>query len=147
MSLSRLIVPLALLLALTVSGSSRAQCPTCGGGGGCPPPVPVPGTPAPVGKPCCGNWFCCPKFYHCQEKPPKIKIKRVCPKPICDPCSLEGYGYYPVCWRPMGPLNYGHCPTPAPAVLAVPPIPPEDSRRDEAAPMPVRVPQSPDGLR
>jgi hypothetical protein len=94
--------------------------------------VPVPGTPA-CGKPCCGQWFCCPKFYHCQEKAPKIKIKCVCSKPVCDPCTLEGYGYYPTCWRSMGPLNYTHCPTPAPAILAQPPSaqPQKEDRKDK----------------
>jgi hypothetical protein len=140
MSLSRHVAPLlsllapALLLSLGTSTCHAQGCPSCGSGGvmteGCPPPVPVPGTPA-CGKPCCGQLFCCPKFYHCQEKPPIIKIKRVCSKPVCDPCHLEGYGYYPVCWRPMGPLNYNHCPTPAPAVLAQPPKDPNAPQEEE----------------
>ena len=78
---------------------------------GCVPPVPVPGVSLPPGKPCCGPRFCCQKFYFCLERAPKIKFKCVCScKGVCDPCLLENYGYYPVCWRPMGPLNYNHFP-------------------------------------
>ncbi len=58
------------------------------------------------------------------EKPPRIKFKRVCPKPVCNPCDIEGYGYYPTCWRPWAyPPNYGHCPVPPPGVLASQPPP------------------------
>ena len=47
-----------------------------------------------------------------------------CPKPVCNPCDIEGYGYYPTCWRPWAyPPNYEHCPVPPPGVLASQPPP------------------------
>src|SRR5262249_27726023 len=36
---------------------------------------------------------CPPKYIHCFEGPPKLKFKRGCPKPVCDPCHLEHFGY------------------------------------------------------
>jgi hypothetical protein len=67
-----------------------------------------------------GHEFCCPSFFHCTPRPPHIHYKCVCsPKPICDPCELHNYGYYPVCWRPwMQDVDYSHCPVPPPTVLA-----------------------------
>ena len=60
---------------------------------------------------CCQQ--CPPPYVHCQEGPPRLKFKLVCPKPVCGPCDLKNYGYYPTCWSqwPNQP-NYGHCPTP-----------------------------------
>jgi hypothetical protein len=53
----------------------------------------------------CGLW-CPPPLVHCTPKPPKVKFKWVCGKPVCNPCDLVGYGYNPTCWRPgMPPLN------------------------------------------
>jgi hypothetical protein len=63
----------------------------------------------------CASWrslwgLCCPA--------PKVKVTRtprfhyhcVCPKPACDPCSLEHYGYYPTCWQAWPfPPDYRHC--------------------------------------
>ncbi len=79
---------------------------------------------------------------------PCIKFCRVCSKPLAEPCSVAadpGYGYYPTCWRPQGPLNYTHCMVPPPAILAQPPpkkvttdSTPE-RRPEEAAPPPNRV--------
>ena len=69
----------------------------------------------------CGGWghCCCPKYVFTIEKPPRIKYKCICPKPICEPCNLEGYGYFPTCWRPWAyPPNYGYCPAPPPGVVA-----------------------------
>lgn len=61
--------------------------------------------------------LCCPVNKRCQEKPPCWHIKRVCPKPICDPCTLEHHGYYHTCWRPSSvPPEWSHCPVPPPAV-------------------------------
>ena len=68
----------------------------------------------------CGRGGChCPKTYFTVEKPPRIKWHCVCPKPVCAPCDLEGYGYYPTCWRPWAyPPNYSYCPAPPPGVVA-----------------------------
>jgi len=66
-----------------------------------------------------GHEICCPITWFCQPKPPKICYKCRCPKPVCNPCELENYGYYPTCWRPwMQQVNYSHCPVPPPTVLA-----------------------------
>ena len=84
---------------------------------------------------CCSQNGCCPggpcpaPLVHCTPKPPKIKFKCVCGKPICDPCDLEGYGYNPTCWRPWTPpLSCGNGPFPAlgcppPLAHAVSPYP------------------------
>ena len=67
---------------------------------------------------------CCPKYTFTIEKAPKIWFKMVCPKPICEPCEIDGYGYYPTCWRPFAyPPNYEHCPVPPPGALASQPPP------------------------
>ena len=74
----------------------------------------------------CGGWgHChCPKICFPLEKPPRIKFRCVCPKPVCEPCNLEGYGYYPTCWRPFAyPPNYSYCPAPPPGVVASAPPP------------------------
>jgi len=63
----------------------------------------------------------CPKTTFCRPKAPCIKYKNVCPKPVCDPCDLENFGYYPTCWHPWPfPPNYSHCDTP-PTTMLVPP--------------------------
>ena len=72
----------------------------------------------------CHSEWCCPKYTFTIERPPHICFKRVCPKPVCNPCDIEGYGYYPTCWRPWAyPPNYNHCPVPPPGVLASQPPP------------------------
>ena len=73
----------------------------------------------------CGSCAtCCPKYTFYIEKPPKICFKCVCSKPICDPCTIQGNGYFPTCWRPFAyPPNYSHCPVPPPGVLASQPPP------------------------
>src|SRR4051812_2553310 len=65
----------------------------------------------------------CPKCKHCFEGPPIIKFKAGCPKPCCDPCSLEHFGYYRTCWAPWpyGP-DWGHCAVMPPGAV-VPPHP------------------------
>ncbi len=73
----------------------------------------------------CG-WGCkCPVFDYCLEKAPKMKHHKVCPKPVCDPCTLEHYGYYPTCWHPWPfPPDYSHCPLPGPFLAPGSPVPP-----------------------
>jgi hypothetical protein len=66
---------------------------------------------------CCDHQ-CCPKFRHCQEGPPKIKMKWGCSRPVCEPCSLEHYGYYRPCWQAWPfPPDWTHCPVPPPSEL------------------------------
>ena len=72
----------------------------------------------------CGRAPCPPKFHHHFEGQPKLKYKRACPKPVCNPCDLENWGYYQTCWRPWPcPPNWSHCPVPPPGVTE--PCPPE----------------------
>jgi hypothetical protein len=60
---------------------------------------------------------CPPPFVHCQEGPPRLRFKCACPKPVCDPCNLDHYGYYQTCWRPWSfPPDARHCPDPLPTV-------------------------------
>jgi hypothetical protein len=50
--------------------------------------------------------------------------KCICPKPICDPCNLEHFGYYPTCWQPWPyPPDYRHCPNFNCAVAAAGTVP------------------------
>ncbi len=80
----------------------------------------------------------------CQEKPPKWKIQRVCPKPICDPCLLEHHGYYHTCWRPSTvPPDWSHCPVPPPAVVYFPG--PGQPGPDGSMPAPAADPGQPAG--
>jgi hypothetical protein len=54
--------------------------------------------------------FWCPKPTAAVTRMPCWHYKCVCPKPVCDPCSLEHYGYYPTCWQPWPfPPDYRHC--------------------------------------
>jgi hypothetical protein len=100
---------------------------------------------------CCSpSGSCCPKTTFFRTKPPHIHWKRICPKPICDPCSLEHYGYYPTCWHPWPfPPDYSHCQHPQPgmtvdAVQAQPPVMPrangEDLPTPHKATLPDRLP-------
>jgi hypothetical protein len=104
---------LAGLTAAAWSGTARAD-------GSCATGACATGNCAAGGYGSC----CCPKFTFTIEKAPKICFKCVCSKPICDPCNIEGNGYYPTCWRPwVYPPNYSHCPVPPPGVLASQPPP------------------------
>jgi len=95
-----------------------------------------------------GHQFCCPPTYFCVPNPPKLKYKCVCPKPVCDPCNLEHYGYYPTCWRPwLEQVNYSHCPVPPPTLLAPHYHPREafsEEQPDEQLQSPGRVKPQPD---
>jgi hypothetical protein len=82
--------------------------------------------PAPEASAWFGIFGCChekcpPYYIHCQEGPPKIKIKCGCPKPVCDPCTLPHFGYFRTCWQPWPfPPDWSHCPVPPPAVALAP---------------------------
>jgi hypothetical protein len=63
---------------------------------------------------------CPPPYYHCQEAPPCIKFKHACPRPVCPPCDLDFFGYYPTCWR-IWPAGQANCPATQPPWVPVPP--------------------------
>ena len=73
------------------------------------------------GTPCaapCQTHHCPPAYRHCFEGPPHIHWTRGCPRPICNPCDLQHFGYFETCWSPWPfPPNWGHCPTPPPAAF------------------------------
>jgi hypothetical protein len=75
--------------------------------------------PASFADGCLRCWHKCPSPYgHCQEGPPRLRFKCGCPKPVCDPGSLEHYGYYQTCWRPWPfPSDMSHCPEVLPPVV------------------------------
>ena len=70
---------------------------------------------------CCQpeSHHCPPSFWHWQEGPPKIKFKHACPKPVCNPCTLQHAGYYQTCWHPWPwEPDWSHCAL-APTALSV----------------------------
>ena len=96
-----------------------------------------------------GGFFChCPPpLKWCSESAPSIKFKCGCARPVCDPCSLQHYGYYATCWQPWPyPADYSHCQTPPPGALLPPPAYPpytprapqdrRDTIKDEELPKP-----------
>lgn len=91
----------------------------------------------------CGQHSCfCPKpmkWY--SEGGPRIRFRHACPRPTCDPCTLEHFGYYATCWSPWPyPPDWSHCPTPhSSAMLPPPPYPPYTPKRP-AVPMQVPTP-------
>ena len=82
---------------------------------------------------------CPPPYVHHHEGPPRLWFKCACPKPVCDPCSLEHYGYYQTCWRPWSfPPDMSHCPEVLPTVVV------EDDKATptvEGRPLPVPQPR------
>jgi hypothetical protein len=83
---------------------------------------------------CCGPKHCCPKTVICVPKIPRMKFERVCaPKPLCNPCELENYGYFDTCWRCWSsPPNFSHCVVPPASMVvdgpvAAPMLPPSVS--------------------
>ena len=113
-----LLVPLALgpWLASTVhagdESSGAGACPA----GGC-------GPACSLSPPCAGGCKPCPcpgPYVHCTPEMPCMKYKCACGKPLCNVCDIQGYGYYPTCWRPWDvALNY-RCPVPTPTQLVHP---------------------------
>jgi len=85
---------------------------------------------------------CPPKYCWYSEGPPRLKFKCACPRPVCEPCKLEHFGYYPTCWNPWPyPPDWSHCRTPPPGVMLPPPAyppytprTPYDSRFEERRP-------------
>jgi hypothetical protein len=105
---------------------------------------------------CCGGCEKCPPPYcHCQERPPRIHFRCGCAKPVCDPCTLEHFGYYRTCWQPWPfPPDWSHCQVPPPGadptlagpqpvgagmVMTGPPGPPSGrmERRPAVRPLPL----------
>jgi hypothetical protein len=67
---------------------------------------------------------CPPRFCHIMERPPCLKIRCGCPKPVCNPCDLPHAGFWPTCWRSWPyPPDWSHCPYPPPSTLIAPPMP------------------------
>jgi hypothetical protein len=87
---------------------------------------------------------CPPAFLHRQEGPPCLKFRTRCPKPVCNPCELQHYGYFATCWHAWPfPPDYSHCPYPhngsagvMPGPMAGPNVRPEPSPAPEKGPMP-----------
>src|SRR5262249_6046406 len=76
--------------------------------------------PAVAAQECerCGKAPCPPFYKHHYEGAPKIKFKRACPRPICNPCNLPHYGYFGSCWHPWPfPRNECACDLPQPTIL------------------------------
>jgi hypothetical protein len=69
---------------------------------------------------CCNNRHCPGPYVHCMERPPCIKFKCTCPKPVCPPCDADFWGYYPTCWR-RWPAMFPNCPERNPPWVAVAP--------------------------
>jgi hypothetical protein len=97
-------IPLGLLCALAFAVDARAQCAACGDSGG-----------GDAASGACGGGHGCgqcpPPFIHYAERPPKIKFKHTCPRPVCEPCQMEHYGYYQTCWCAWPfPTDLRHCP-------------------------------------
>jgi hypothetical protein len=92
--------------------SAPGGCASCGQGGG-----------TWTAGHCCGpKEPCPPKFCHVMEGPPRLQFKKGCPRPVCDPCNLEHFGYYPVCWSPWPyPADWSHCPYPVASTMLPPP--------------------------
>jgi hypothetical protein len=90
----------------------------------------------------CGWRHCPPAYIHCQEEPPKLKFKKICPKPVCNPCCLPHYGYFATCWHPWPfPPDYSHCPFAHGGDLANSPYPPAPTDTKSQPPLkPDKVP-------
>ncbi|MFO0877279.1 MAG: hypothetical protein U0840_07875 [Gemmataceae bacterium] len=105
----------ALCLAwLLLPGLAQAQqCSSCGTCG--------------TGQACSSNGYACkhpcpPHFKWWSEGPPRICFKCGCPRPVCDPCSLERFGYYQTCWQPWPYApDWSHCPYPPSGTMLPPP--------------------------
>jgi hypothetical protein len=118
-----------------VTGGNVAGCASCATTGGC---CSQDGT-------CCSG-PCPPPLIHCTPKPPKIKFKCTCGKPICNPCDLQGYGYNPTCWRPWTPpLSCGNGPAQfiaaplLPPAVTMPPGQPMQPRTSDGLPVPPKT--------
>jgi hypothetical protein len=87
-----------------------------------------------------GECHHCPKTYFCRPKPPCIKYRCVCPRPIgCG--GVEHFGYYPTCWTAWPfPPDYSYCPSP-PIVAAAPSAPANPAPSQEQLPPPKTVPK------
>lgn len=117
MSLAQSAGPLLVGACLLAQAASAFANPLSGGCATCAAPT----------ASCGPTKIECPPFYkHYFEGPPKIKFKRGCPRPICDPCHLPHYGYFATCWGPW-PFqeDWSHCPYPVAAQMLPPPaVPP-----------------------
>ena len=68
---------------------------------------------------CCD---CPPPLKWCSEQAPRLKFGCACPRPVCDPCDLQHYGYYATCWQPWPyQPDWSHCQTTPPGAALPPP--------------------------
>jgi hypothetical protein len=85
----------------------------------------------------------CPKTVFYRPKPPHIKFKCVCPRPISSCDALENFGYYQTCWHAWPfPPNYSHCPI-LPTIATAPSAPNATPAPLEQLPPPKTVPSKP----
>jgi hypothetical protein len=84
-----------------------------------------------------GHHHCPPCYVHHMERPPKLKFKCDCPRPVCPPYCSEFYGYYPTCWRAW-PAGWSNCPDRNPPWVAAAPelMQPVSPYASPAQPMP-----------
>jgi hypothetical protein len=121
---------LAALLAWAAAAPAQITIST-GGGGGCVSGGCAGGScGAPgctTGCTTCQRLGCPPPYRHCTEGPPCIRFLCGCPRPVCNPCEQQNWGYFQPCWRPWPwPHNWNHCAVPGPAAFIPPGPPPED---------------------
>ncbi len=78
---------------------------------------------------------CPPPYIHYYEGVPKLKFKRACPRPVCDPCNLDHYGYYATCWGPWPyDRDFRHCTHPTASDMLPPPKIPHYTPRHQIEP-------------
>jgi hypothetical protein len=104
------LVALAGWLPTSVARSQAVSAPeTSPGAVDCRPEGPA----GPVGAP------------HGNARPTPVVVKRDCRRPICDPCMMPHFGYFPTTWCVMPPVDPLPCrwPTAAPVGPALPASP------------------------
>jgi hypothetical protein len=116
----------------SVQGYGSGGCGSCGSCGSC--------------NTGCQTHHCPPHLKYCMEGAPKICVRIGCPKPICNPCTQPGWGYYETCWNPWPwPANYNHCPAipPAATIALSGPVYNGAGQYQDLQPAPRTVPQVP----
>ena len=85
----------------------------------------------------CQHFHCPPGLKHCMEGPPHIHFQKGCPRPICNPCVNQNWGYFEPCWNPWPwPPDFSHCRAiPPAATIALSPGAPIGFGMPQAAPV------------
>jgi hypothetical protein len=90
------------------------------------------------------GFHCPPPYKHCQEGPPRLCFKTVCPRPVCGPCDLKHFGYFQNCWMPYPYApDWSHCPVPQAVIDNVVPVVPGTSAPTVRLPPMERAPGQP----